>query len=82
MAEKKKVAFGGKVIDLKKSGLMDVPLGDLFKKEYPKMQIPPTALMGAFWKKLRKLESKNDEVYFATPEELSGKKKKTKKKVK
>jgi len=70
----KKKAFGGKVIDLKASGMADMKVSKLFEKEFPKLTIPPTAVMGAFWKALRSLEKKAGAIYFGTPEELKGKK--------
>jgi len=65
MAAKK--AFGGKMIDLKSSGLGEMSIGELFPK---KKTIAPTDLMGAFWKAVRRAEINDKTCYFGTPDEL------------
>jgi len=63
----KKAAFGGKIVDLKKSGLCDMTIGELMGK---KKQIAPTEIVGAFWTALRQAEVNDKTRYFGTPKEI------------
>lgn len=60
-------AFGGKVVDLKESGLADMTLGEMMGG---KKRIAPTEVVGAFWKALRTAEVKDRTRYFGTPKEI------------
>lgn len=61
-----KAAFGGKVIDLKESGLYDMTLGEMLGKK----RIAPTEVVGALWKALREAEIADKTCYFGTPKEI------------
>lgn len=66
-----KEAFGGKVVDLKASGLAEMTLGEMLQDVMgKKKRIAPTQVVGAFWKALREAEIKDKVRYFGTPEEL------------
>lgn len=62
----KKEAFGGKIIDLKESGLYDMTLGEMIGKK----RIAPTEVVGALWKALREVELIDGICYFGTPKEI------------
>jgi len=73
MAEKKKLAFGGKLIDLKASKLKDVTLEQLFKDKYPDLKVPPTAITGAIWQALYKAQYFKKQRFFGTKKEIGEK---------
>ena len=62
-----KGAFGGKVVDLKESGLAEMTLGEMMGG---KKRIAPTEVVGAFWKAIRQAEVDDGVCYFGTPKEI------------
>lgn len=59
--------FGGKIVDLQKSGLANMTIHELFDG---RDTIAPTELVGAFWKKIREHEINDRVRYFGTKDEI------------
>lgn len=60
-------AFGGKVVDLKESGLDKMTIGSMMNG---KKRIAPTEVVGAFWVALREAEVEDGIKYFGVPSEI------------
>ncbi len=47
--------FGGKVVDVNR--FKDMTIGEILKKDYPSLQVPPTGFMGPIWKVIREKDA-------------------------